>query len=113
MSRCASAVLVIVTFGGCGGRQERKQDPAVLERPGGPPVAASPNTMLQSGGVRSLQRALRARGYEAPVSGAFDARTREALLKFQRAEGLAPTSMPDMLTLEALGLNAEELYGDL
>jgi N-acetylmuramoyl-L-alanine amidase len=62
--------------------------------------------------VRRVQRALRQRGFEVPVNGVFDAATQEALLRFQRQAGLAPTSLPDLATLNRLGLDARSLYRD-
>lgn len=75
-----------------------------------PNVAATPQALMQPGGVRSLQRALNAQGYALTVDGRFDNETRQALLSFQRREGLAPTSLPDLATCEALGLDPQQVY---
>jgi len=89
-------------------------EPTAFARPPDkPPGAASPQTLLQADGVRQLQGALRARGYRVPESGVYGQETEGALLAFQRREGLAPTSMPDLETLRRLGLEAKSLYGQL
>lgn len=88
--------------------------PDVIERPEGePPIATSPQIMLRRDGVRALQMALVERGYRVPLNGRFEQQTRLALLAFQSDEGLAETSMPDLATLERLGLDAQRMYEDL
>lgn len=76
----------------------------------GPELASHPEGILSPASIRGLQRALRQRGIDAPVSGAFDRPTEEALRVFQRESGLAETGMPSMATLRALGLDPAAIY---
>ncbi len=115
--------LAVVMAAACG-----TSSPA--ERPDGPPqpigvappdaeispegspleLAPAPQPLFEASGVRRVQSALAARGIETPATGRYDGRTQQSMLEFQRREGLAATGMPDLLTLERLGLDAKELY---
>lgn len=53
--------------------------------------------------LRRVQKVLAEKGlYQGKVDGSYDAGTREALERFQRAEGLTPSGLPDQMTLLAL-----------
>ncbi len=55
--------------------------------------------------VKSAQKALKAKGYDAGASdGAMGPRTRAALRKFQKAEGLHVTGQLDAETRSKLGV---------
>jgi len=52
--------------------------------------------------VSALQFALRARGYALPVTGSFDTTTRQLLIRFQHAAGLAADGFAGPATWSAL-----------
>ena len=79
--------------------------------PGLPPVGTSPQPIFGKKGVTRMQKALRSRGFKAPVDGEFGFETQRALLAFQKRQGLAPTGMPDLETTKRLGLDPKVLYG--
>jgi len=55
--------------------------------------------------VRSVQAALRSRGYDpGPTDNVMGSRTKAALVKFQRENNL-PVGQLDFETLKALGVN--------
>src|SRR5688572_12330115 len=58
--------------------------------------------------VSAIQQELKARGYKIKVDGSFGPKTRAALKKFQKTQGLAQSGMPDEPTLGALGIT--QLY---
>ncbi len=110
--RRAAALLMVLACARPAPPNPPAPKPVEIERPPGqPPVAASPQTILESEGVSRMQRALKKRGYGVTVDGRFGADTQRALFRFQRQSGLAPTGMPDIATLKALGLDALSLYG--
>jgi peptidoglycan hydrolase-like protein with peptidoglycan-binding domain len=55
--------------------------------------------------IRLVQRSLIDRGFAVDPTGAFDDRTRAALMDFQRARGLPANASLDQPTLDALGLD--------
>ena len=66
---------------------------------GGRSVAASSET-------RQLQQALSQRGYDpGPVDGIFGARTRQAVMDWQRANNMQATGRPDSQMLASLGVS--------
>jgi phage tail tape-measure protein len=74
-------------------------------QPGG--LASGPNAGARYGSdtVRSVQQALNDRGYNAgPVDGQMGPSTRDAITRFQQAQGLPQTGEPDSTTLSALGI---------
>lgn len=61
---------------------------------------------MQGADVAVLQALLRAHGYRAEISGAFDSKTKAAVLSFQSDSGLAADGIPGPLTFQALGVRA-------
>lgn len=55
--------------------------------------------------VSAVQHELRSRGYKIRVDGKFGPKTRAAVRKFQRKQGLAVTGALDRDTLQALQLS--------
>ena len=83
------------------------------QRPGRPPLAASPGGLFVPGGVGQVQKALASRGYllESDVHGDdIDAKTAAAIRKFQSDQGIARTGNPDHETVRRLGLDADKLF---
>ncbi len=83
------------------------------EKPGRPPLAASPSGLFVPGAVEQIQKALASKGYldlSEVKSGDIDATTSAAVRKFQGDQGLARTGNPDHETVRLLGLDAEKLF---
>ena len=83
------------------------------ERPGRPPLAASPGGLFVPGGVEKIQKALADRGYldvDRAKKGEIDEATSAAIRKFQSDQGLARTGNPDHETLRRLGLDPDSLF---
>jgi len=110
-----TVTLLATLLAGCAREvQQPPERPTVVSRGRGKPaVASSPRALLRKDGVRQLQQALRARGFRVPLDGNYDRETQRAVLSFQRQHKLAATSMPDLETLDELGLDAERLYRKL
>jgi peptidoglycan hydrolase-like protein with peptidoglycan-binding domain len=117
------AVALAVLVGACGtsspaGRPDERPQPIGVAPPGerfSPEesrlvLAPAPQALFEAAGVRAVQSALAAQGLETPATGRYDTGTQASMLEFQRREGLAATGMPDLLSLERLGLDAKELY---
>lgn len=67
-------------------------------------LAQSPADARQ---VRATQQSLRQRGlYSGALSGRLDGRTRTALRQYQRVVGLPVTGIPDLPTLNSLGITS-------
>ncbi|HVL55638.1 MAG TPA: peptidoglycan-binding domain-containing protein, partial [Burkholderiaceae bacterium] len=74
------------------------------------PAASVAGSDLSPGAVRTLQRALNDRGYDAgAVDGVWGDRTAAALRQFQRENQLAVSGRPDARTLAALGVPPQAL----
>lgn len=120
MKRSALPLLLLCASCGTSSPAERPDAPQSIGvapagselSPEGSPLelAPAPQALFEASGVRSVQRALAERGIETPVTGRYDTGTQASMLAFQRREGLAPTGMPDLASLDRLGLDAEELY---
>jgi peptidoglycan hydrolase-like protein with peptidoglycan-binding domain len=83
------------------------------EKPGRPPLAASPSGLFVPGGVAKLQKALADRGYLAQddaKSGEIDEATSAAIRRFQADQGIARTGNPDHETARRLGLDPDSLF---
>ena len=96
-----------------GGAAEHPRAARRPQRPGRPPLAASPGGLLVPGGVEQIQKALASRGYldmDAVKVGDIDARTSAALRRFQGDADLARTGNPDHETVRKLGLDPDELF---
>ena len=83
------------------------------QKPGRPPLAASPSGLFVPGGVEQLQKALEQHGYldaSQAKSGEIDAATADAVRKFQTDQGIARTGNPDHETVRRLGLDPDSLF---
>jgi peptidoglycan hydrolase-like protein with peptidoglycan-binding domain len=83
------------------------------QKPGRPPLAASPAGLFVPGGVEKIQEALAAKGYlhlDSAKKGDVDAPTVAAVRKFQGDQGIARTGNPDHETVRRLGLDADSLF---
>jgi peptidoglycan hydrolase-like protein with peptidoglycan-binding domain len=83
------------------------------QKPGRPPLAASPAGLFVPGGVEQVQQALAAKGYldlDSAKKGDIDAPTSAAIRKFQADQGIARTGNPDHETVRRLGLDADKLF---
>jgi Putative peptidoglycan binding domain len=69
------------------------------------PVGTTPQSILRADGLRKMQNKLKVR-----ESGELDDKTREALVAFQRRHHLAATGLPDLETVETLGLNTNDVF---
>ncbi|MCL4763580.1 MAG: peptidoglycan-binding protein [Burkholderiales bacterium] len=64
--------------------------------------------------VRSLQAALRERGFDpGPVDGVWGPQTEDALRDFQQSLGLAASGQPDAQTMSALDVRAPLASGGM
>jgi peptidoglycan hydrolase-like protein with peptidoglycan-binding domain len=96
-----------------GGAAEKPHVARRPQKPGRPPLAASPSGLFVPGGVEKVQQALANRGYldlESSKRGEIDAATSAAVRKFQSDQGIARTGNPDHETLRRLGLDADSLF---
>lgn len=81
-----------------------------------PPARPSPGTLLlgaEGRAVRRLQSALARRGYRVAIDGAYGPRTRLAVARFQRREGLAVNGAADLplrRRLAAIGARNVEVF---
>lgn len=91
-----------------GGAQEKQAQSKQVAAPR--PVGTTPESVFTSDGTLRLQRALARHGYRVSQSGTLDDETRRALERFQRANELASTGMPDYATCHALGLDPDEIF---
>lgn len=58
--------------------------------------------------VKEVQKALESKGYNpGPVDGKMGQKTKDALTKFQREQGIQPTGQIDQQTLAALGVEGQ------
>ena len=66
------------------------------------------SVQLEPSKVRSVQQALNQKGYNTGgVDGQWGQQTAQAVMKFQKANGLQPTGQPDNQTLQALNITPE------
>jgi peptidoglycan hydrolase-like protein with peptidoglycan-binding domain len=64
--------------------------------------------------VQEIQQALIRDGYlEGDVTGEWDSRTREAMLRYQTMHGFPPTGLPEAKSLMKLGLGPHPLSPEL
>ncbi len=72
-------------------------------------VAPEQNPELNKAQIKEMQRLLQEQGYEVGnIDGTLNAETNDAIQKFQSAEGLPLTGMPDRTTLQALAPNSDQ-----
>jgi peptidoglycan hydrolase-like protein with peptidoglycan-binding domain len=94
----AAAAMMTLALGGCA-------IPGRAGAVGATDSKAAPYSTSDAGLVRSVQQALRDRGFDAGhVDGHWDNRTETALRRFQQANGLRPTGRLDERTASALGV---------
>ncbi len=68
-------------------------------------LCGSSSSSSYIGSVRQVQSALKTRGYDpGPIDGVMGSKTRAALLKYQKDNGL-PEGQLDVETLKSLGVN--------
>jgi peptidoglycan hydrolase-like protein with peptidoglycan-binding domain len=102
-----------------GGGEGAKQEEGASQRPGParippregrPAVSASPEGLMNPGSARTIQEALKGKGYLEEVTGTIDGATSAALRRFQKDQGLARTGAPDRETLRQLGVDPNDVY---
>jgi peptidoglycan hydrolase-like protein with peptidoglycan-binding domain len=64
---------------------------------------------LSSAEIRQVQEVLVQQGFSVEVDGRLGPRTRQALIQFQRRQGLAVTGQIDSRTVTALGVNIQSM----
>jgi hypothetical protein len=69
------------------------------------PVGTTPQSILRADGLRKMQGKL-----GVSQNGQLDDATRGALEHFQRRHHLAATGLPDLATVEELGLNTNDVF---
>ena len=67
-------------------------------------AALTPQSAYGNAVVRALQEALAAKGHDLETDGVFGPGTREAVIRFQEAEGLKPDGLAGPATRSRLGL---------
>ena len=88
--------------------QPRKAAPA--GDPGAVPVATAPEALLAPGADHEIRQRLVAGGFLAGDAGPSDAATREGIRRFQRAQDLPATGVPDAETVKRLGLDPDKTF---
>jgi peptidoglycan hydrolase-like protein with peptidoglycan-binding domain len=88
--------------------QPRKAAPA--GDPGAVPVASAPEALLAPGADHEIRQRLVAGGFLAGDAGPSDAATREGIRRFQRAQDLPATGVPDAETVKRLGLDPDKTF---
>jgi hypothetical protein len=93
-------------------REEGVKGEASQAKNAAPPLANSPEGLLQPGTVTALQDKLVSRGYldKSARSDKLDGKTEKALREFQRDQGLPATGAPDDLTVQKLGLSPRDVF---
>jgi hypothetical protein len=86
--------------------QPRKAAPA--RDPDAVPVATAPEALLAPGADHEIRQRLVAGGFLA--RDASDAATREGIRRFQRAQDLPATGVPDAETVKRLGLDPDKTF---
>ena len=69
------------------------------------PVGTTPQSILRADGLRKMQNKLGVK-----ESGQLDDATRAALERFQRRNQLAATGLPDLETVDKLGLDTDKVF---
>ena len=83
----------------------RKRAPEPASKPEDVPVSTSPAGLLAPGADDKIRDKLAAAGYAAEGKS-----TKEALRRFQKANDLPATGMPDNETVKKLGLDPSEIF---
>lgn len=78
----------------------------------GLPISSTSHGILQDGAELKIQRRLQEQGFleEGEANGQLDPKTREALRKFQKHEGLPPTGLPSYETVRHLHLELDSIF---
>jgi peptidoglycan hydrolase-like protein with peptidoglycan-binding domain len=72
---------------------------------------SSPTALLKPGGANAIQDKLAGKGeLNGAPTGKLDGPTRAALARFQRANDLPATGLPDDATVQKLGLKPEDVF---
>jgi hypothetical protein len=82
-------------------------------RPGDPdavPVATRPEALLAPGAEEKIRERLVANGYLADDAKPSVGAMRDSIRRFQRAQDLPATGVPDHETVERLGLDPDETF---
>jgi murein L,D-transpeptidase YcbB/YkuD len=103
---CALAIAVLA---GCSAHRGSPSDAPAARAEQREAARGIPASELSPEQVRLVQRALADRGYPVELSGVFDAHTRSALTRFQRARGLPGDGTLDNNTLETLGIDPRDV----
>jgi murein L,D-transpeptidase YcbB/YkuD len=76
------------------------------------PISSTSHGILQDGAELKIQQRLQAKGYldGEQTAGQLDPKTREALRKFQKHEGLPPTGLPSYETVRHLHLDLDAIF---
>src|SRR5690606_23575347 len=89
---------------GATGQTDVNQPSGSLQYRGGQGASNALDATRDPATVRRLQQALSAKGYDVgEADGRWGPRTRNALSRFQQAEGMTATGTPDSESLSALG----------
>ena len=78
----------------------------------GLPISSTSHGILQDGAELRIQRRLQEKGFldGQQTNGQLDPKTREALRKFQKHEGLPPTGLPSYETVRHLHLDLDSIF---
>ena len=78
----------------------------------GLPISSTSHGILQEGAELKIQRRLAEKGWldGEHADGQLDPKTREALRKFQKHEGLPPTGLPSYETVRHLHLDLDSIF---
>ena len=83
----------------------RKRAPEAASKPGDVPVSTTPAGLLAPGAEDKIRDKLAAAGFAADGKS-----TKEALRRFQKANDLPATGIPDHETVKKLGLDPNETF---
>jgi hypothetical protein len=87
---------------------QKPHKPAPSGDPNEVPVATGPEALLTPGADHEIRQRLVAGGFLA--RDASDAATREGIRRFQRAQDLPATGVPDAETVKRLGLDPDKTF---
>jgi hypothetical protein len=87
---------------------QKPHKPASSGDPDAVPVATAPEALLAPGAEHEIRQRLVAGGFLA--RDASDAATREGVRRFQRAQDLPATGVPDAETVKRLGLDPDKTF---
>jgi peptidoglycan hydrolase-like protein with peptidoglycan-binding domain len=92
----------------------RRGTSAARRRPAASNVSARARLHLQPERVQEIQQALIREGYlQGEANGQWDARTHDAMLRYQTMHGFSPTGLPEAKSLMKLGLGSHPLPPEL